>query len=557
MSRSNNPQQPGGWPKPVAQAREADDPNQARIGFPLGRQPAPPQEVPTVYAQGSHPQPAGYGYAAPADRGQHAYPPPFENNPQADPRQQFPLGQQGGYYAPPPLQHMAGGPGRGHPPEASPPRLSIPPAADPHHHGRGHHAPQWAPTPEPDPRSFDHGGYAQPGQVQGGWPQQDAYRDNAPDDLGYAAFGSQALFDSSYGQPAGYAQQPDGESLDSFAQEQAVYEPEEPRRRGGTVLVVCALVGAIAVGGGLAYAYRTLVGPDQSGPTPVVKGDTTPARLKPADGGGKQFPFADNKITGRLPGGAPSASPAPAEPNAAEATEPSSEAADASGTRKVPTFSVGRDGTIVPPQPSGDPPAQASAVPGLTLDSGLEKRMPPPPSSAARDEAKSVAEPKAAAPPVTTTSALPEERPVVVTPPPKPAVIAKAPLPAAGEEKVAAIEPSAEPKRPPPAKRPAVALTTPSAAPAADGSGGFVAVLASVPVSASSRIDALKQFADMQQKYGGVLEGKTPDVREANLGEKGAYHRLLVGPPGSREQASSVCSGLKSAGYASCWVTAY
>ena len=33
-------------------------------------------------------------------------------------------------------------------------------------------------------------------------------------------------------------------------------------------------------------------------------------------------------------------------------------------------------------------------------------------------------------------------------------------------------------------------------------SGGFVAVLASVPQSASSRMDALKRFADMQQKYG-------------------------------------------------------
>jgi cell division septation protein DedD len=78
-----------------------------------------------------------------------------------------------------------------------------------------------------------------------------------------------------------------------------------------------------------------------------------------------------------------------------------------------------------------------------------------------------------------------------------------------------------------------------------------------VPRSASSRMDALKRFADMQQKYGGVLGGKTPDVAEANLGTKGAYHRLVVGPPGSREQASSVCSQLKAQGYPDCWVTSY
>jgi cell division septation protein DedD len=61
----------------------------------------------------------------------------------------------------------------------------------------------------------------------------------------------------------------------------------------------------------------------------------------------------------------------------------------------------------------------------------------------------------------------------------------------------------------------------------------------------------------MQQKYGTILQNKTPDVQEANLGEKGTYHRLLVGPPGSRDSASSVCVQLKAEGYAGCWVTAY
>jgi cell division septation protein DedD len=70
-------------------------------------------------------------------------------------------------------------------------------------------------------------------------------------------------------------------------------------------------------------------------------------------------------------------------------------------------------------------------------------------------------------------------------------------------------------------------------------------------------MDALKQFADMQQKYGALLQNKTPDVQEANLGEKGTYHRLLVGPPGSREAASTLCTQLKEQGYTGCWVTAY
>jgi cell division septation protein DedD len=101
------------------------------------------------------------------------------------------------------------------------------------------------------------------------------------------------------------------------------------------------------------------------------------------------------------------------------------------------------------------------------------------------------------------------------------------------------------------------APTAPKAQPARTNLG-YVAVLASVPVSGSSRINALQQYADLQQRFGGILQNKTPDVQEANLGEKGRFHRLVIGPPGSREGANSVCTQLKSAGYtADCWVTGY
>ena len=56
---------------------------------------------------------------------------------------------------------------------------------------------------------------------------------------------------------------------------------------------------------------------------------------------------------------------------------------------------------------------------------------------------------------------------------------------------------------------------------------------------------------------GEVLGDKTPSVQEANLGEKGRYHRLVVGPPASRESASSICGSLKTAGYSGCWVMQY
>jgi cell division septation protein DedD len=142
------------------------------------------------------------------------------------------------------------------------------------------------------------------------------------------------------------------------------------------------------------------------------------------------------------------------------------------------------------------------------------------------------------------------QKPIVVNPPgstQKPVVIAR-------------TTPTTKPVNPAPpvAKAPAAsAPKSPAPPPAATGGNGYVAVLASVPVSSKSRLAALQRFADMQQKYSGVLQNKTPSIREANLGARGTYHRLLVGPPGSRAQASALCSQLKSAGHKDCWVTAY
>ena len=71
-------------------------------------------------------------------------------------------------------------------------------------------------------------------------------------------------------------------------------------------------------------------------------------------------------------------------------------------------------------------------------------------------------------------------------------------------------------------------------------------------------MDALKKFADLQQKHGGVLSGKTPDVQEADLSARGlgTMYRLVIGPPGSRQAATGLCSQLRTAGQ-DCWVKEY
>src|SRR4029450_10297353 len=99
----------------------------------------------------------------------------------------------------------------------------------------------------------------------------------------------------------------------------------------------------------------------------------------------------------------------------------------------------------------------------------------------------------------------------------------KTPLPQAAEPAPPATKPVA--KTPVPKK---TATVDAPATTSASGASGYVGVLA----SKTSRMDALKAFADLQQKYGDVLGSKTPDVQEANLGDKGVRYRSVVGPPG-------------------------
>jgi hypothetical protein len=393
---------------------------------------------------------------------------------------------------------------------------------------------QWGNTPQPaaDARGFDYGGYggAAPGAAN-----------SAAAPYAQAGFGS-GHFDhgASYGQDEwqgdGYGQEP---SLDPALGQQAYvqdqhgaieqsYEDDEyedePRSRRKLPLIAAAVAGALLCGGGLAYGYKTFLGPVASTSTPLIRGAEGPLKVKPDDPGGRKFANTESNVLG---GSGNGANKIMGEPLADGAT-------GGDNARKVQTVEVRPDGSVVPQSSMGDAPrapAQASAMDfptagetgsvgrdGSSAPQVIAKAEPSPPSTA-----------RAAPPPAPEPEAYVDETPPASVAPPK---------------KVAAkkVAPSAAPEG--------------SMGPAPTGAG-WVAVLASVPVSSSSQMDSLKQFADMQQKYGDVLGTKTPSVQEANLGEKGRYHRLVVGPPASRDSASSICGSLKTAGYTGCWVMQY
>lgn len=60
--------------------------------------------------------------------------------------------------------------------------------------------------------------------------------------------------------------------------------------------------------------------------------------------------------------------------------------------------------------------------------------------------------------------------------------------------------------------------------------------------------EAAAQWARMQSRLGDYLNGKSDDVERADLGDRGVYHRLRIGPFTSSDDASAFCAGLKERG---------
>jgi cell division septation protein DedD len=128
-------------------------------------------------------------------------------------------------------------------------------------------------------------------------------------------------------------------------------------------------------------------------------------------------------------------------------------------------------------------------------------------------------------------------------PAPAPAPVAAAPAPAADPQAVAAI-PAAKPK-----PKPVVAAA--DAAPQAAASKYLVQI-----GSKQNQTEALATFADMQQKYPTLLANYRPMVQKADLGAKGVWYRLRIGPINDKATASKLCTQLKSQGMPDCLVMA-
>ena len=367
----------------------------------------------------------------------------------------------------------------------------------------------------------------QPYGYDNGYDQWGGPQDAANYDLGdYAVPAGGDLRGPGGLQAAGRGYPVQGHEPGPYGHDDADYEDEEPPRSSRKWLIAAALIGSIGIGGGIAYGYKSFLIPRGSNSPPVVRASKESPKVVPDNPGGKRFANTDSKLLGRLE------------------SEDGAQAQDASGVRRVSTVSVGRDGSLTPPEAAPPGMRPTVSVPGLTIVDGFGGRLPGPPPSA-----------------TATQERLPQSEPIrPAAPPQQVAVAAKAP--AAPPSRPVATEPAAVPPvqvpRPAPAEKQAAPKSTAALAPPAEastgGANGYVAVLA----SHRSRIDALTKFADLQQKYE-ILRDKIPDVLEADLSARGlgTMYRLVVGPPGSREAASTFCGQIKSAGHSDCWITGY
>jgi SPOR domain len=66
----------------------------------------------------------------------------------------------------------------------------------------------------------------------------------------------------------------------------------------------------------------------------------------------------------------------------------------------------------------------------------------------------------------------------------------------------------------------------------------------------SQRSEAAAQATSkfLQTKYAGLFTGRQPYIRRSDLGERGVYYRVLVGPLSTTGEAKQLCGNLKKSG---------
>jgi len=378
-----------------------------------------------------------------------------------------------------------------------------------------------------------------------------------------------------YGPYDPYAEDPHLHAEEDFDADFLDDEPEpyeepvaQPRSRR-KLMVAGVLVAAVATGGAAAFVYKSFQdGGTGSGDAPTVLADDGPVKSEPSDPGGKEFPDGNKQIYDRLTGD----SAEPVEDASAGASEDtgstsipgivttgaeapadtlderiaaalrksgntgnnaaSTANADPNAPRSVRTLTVRPDGSVVPAQVASSNTADNTAntaenlpdesqtvtTAGIVATTGTGASDETASADTANESTTGTSEPEAQSASQAASSA----------PRPEPA------QPRPEETRVASAEPA----------------TTSDTQPSTAAANPFFVQLA----ARRDQTSALAAFADLQQKYPNILDGLAPTIKRADLGDKGIWYRLWVGPMDTRGNAQDVCAKLKQAGLGGCFV---
>ncbi|TPN33161.1 SPOR domain-containing protein [Mesorhizobium sp. B2-3-3] len=426
----------------------------------------------------------------------------------------------------------------------------------------------------------------------------------------------------------GYANATDGFDLDSLPGSQPVsqaddftvdeldYDPEldeamsvpglgereaaKPSGRRG--LFIAAIVGAVAVAGGLGAFALSLGGKGGSEAPVIVKADNSPIKIKPENPGGTVVPNQDNKVYDAVLKGAKPAAPVQQklvtnteQPVDVQAKDPA-RAVDLSSDQGAAAGATG-DGSAAP---TSNAVATANAAPAASAPA--DNAAPAPKSEdriaqvlqdtdkGTNTDVVAVAPRKVRTMVVKSDGSLvpredpaPAEPQVAATEPADPAPQHVAPSGQADADQTGTVataaaqadEPALKPAAKPPAK--AQSANTPAKVPVAPQrpSDQPVDVVGEVKPDQVASIDpataatggswsmqiasqptvesAQSTYQDLQRRYGSVLSGRTANIVKAEIAGKGTFYRVRV-PAQSRNDAISLCTSYKAAG-GNCFVS--
>jgi hypothetical protein len=292
-----------------------------------------------------------------------------------------------------------------------------------------------------------------------------------------------------------------------------------PRSLLARLLPVMIVVVALGGFAGLVGYYYMAEGPN--GAAPLIKADLQPFKIKPDNPGGMDVPDQDKAIYDRMGRVDQSSVPPPNTerllpppetpvPRPAAAVTPPANAVTAAPAPQLPDTKIAPPPAAAPAAPSTNPPSTNPNVGGPVLG------VPQSPRS-------------------TTLAAAPPGAPASTTPPP-----ASPPAGVSTQAKPAQTAQAAKPTAPAPAQTAAVA-PRPEPAPSAGGGPLWRAAIASLRTDA----EAKREWERQRRIYGDALADVTPSYASVDLGSKGIYWRIYIGPAESGTEARARCAALK------------